>query len=42
MWMEISIIQGHETEYHFGFKLQSHELNLVLKKTARQVPLAKW
>ena len=39
--MEISIIKGHETEYHFGFKLQSHEAEKKLKKIARQVPLAK-
>ena len=40
----ISIIQENE-KYHFEVKLQSYELNLVLRKTAmivRQVPLAKW
>ena len=26
------------TKYYFGVKLQNRELNLVLKKTARQVP----
>ena len=37
-----SIIQENEN-YHFGVKLQSRELNLVLRKTAmiaREVPFA--
>ena len=38
--MKISTIQGNE-KYHFGVKLQSRELNFVLRKTqmiVRQVP----
>ena len=30
---DINIIHGNE-KYHFGVKLQSRELNLVLRKTA--------
>ena len=40
--MKISIMQGNK-KYHFGVELQSHELNLVLRKTAmivREVPFA--
>ena len=40
--MKISIIQGNK-KYHFGVKLQSRELNLVLRKTTmivRQEPFA--
>ena len=32
--MKIPVIQGNEKKYHFGEKLQNHELNLVLRKTA--------
>ena len=33
--MMMSIIEGDEKKYYFGVELQSRELNLVLRKTAK-------